>query len=288
MHTLRVLDENRVEECAVAVIERALLDTQHAFDSVAADYGRSNSDNPILCAMRQRVLAEVGRRVIRGSRILDLGCGPGVDDESLAREGYHVTAIDWSAQMVEEARMRMAAAGLSDRVAVEHLGIHQLEQLPDRGGFDAALSNFGPLNCVPDLASATVAISSRLRPGGVLIASVIGRICPWELALYFGRRNWNRARIRFAADPVRVPLNGQTVWMRYYTPAEFERSFAAAGLVRVELRGLGVFGPPPYLEAFARRHAFITDVLMRVDDVAGRWPLFRTWGDHFLIVLKKL
>jgi SAM-dependent methyltransferase len=286
VHALRVFDENRMEECAVALTERALVDTQHAFDSVAADYGRSNSENPILSAMRTRVLAEVGRRVIRGGRILDLGCGPGVDDEWLAREGYRLTAIDWSPHMVEEARARMAVAGLSDRVAVEHLGIHQIDRLPS-DVFDAAFSNFGPLNCVPDLATAATGIASRLRSGSVLIASVIGRICPWELALYGARGNWTRARIRFAADPVCVPLNGQTVWMRYYTPAEFERVFAAAGFVRVELRGLGVFGLPPYLEAFARRHARVTGVLTRVDDCVGGWPLFRSLGDHFLIVMKK-
>lgn len=270
----------------MAVTERALLDTQHAFDGVAADYGRSNSENPILCAMRTRVLAEVGRHVLRGGRVLDLGCGPGVDDELLAREGYRVTAIDWSPQMVVGARRRIAAAGLSDRVAVEHLGIHQLDRLPS-DVFDAAVSNFGPLNCVPDLTAAAIEIASRLRSGGVLIASVIGRICPWELALYAARGNWRRARIRFAADPVRVPLNGQTVWMRYYTPAELERVFVPAGFVRVELRGLGVCAPPPYLEAFAKRHALVTGALTRIDDVVGAWPLFRSWGDHFLIVMKK-
>jgi SAM-dependent methyltransferase len=286
VYTLRVLDENRLEERAVAVSERALIETQHAFDSVAVDYGRSNSDNPILCAMRSRVLAEVSRRVMRGGRILDLGCGPGVDDESLAREGYRVTAIDWSPHMVGQARTRMTAAGLSERVAIQHLGIHQLDRLPGEV-FDAAFSNFGPLNCVPDLPAAAIEIAARLPPGGLLIASVIGRICPWEIALYTSRGNWNRARIRFAADPVGVPLNGQTVWMRYYAPEQFAQVFAAAGFVRVELRGLGVFAPPPYLEAFAKRHPLVTGTLTRVDDFVGGWPLFRSWGDHFLIVMKR-
>jgi SAM-dependent methyltransferase len=281
-----VLDEDRLEERAVAVTERALLETQHAFDSVAGDYGRSNSENPILRAMRSRVLAEVSRRVMRSGRILDLGCGPGVDDESLARQGYRVTAIDWSPHMVEEARTRMAAAGLSDRVAIQHLGIHQLERLPG-DVFDAAFSNFGPLNCVPDLAAAAIEIAARLRPGGLLIASVIGRVCPWEIALYASRGDWNRATIRFAAEPVRVPLNGQTVWMRYYAPEQFAGFFVAAGFAHVELRGLGIVAPPPYLEAFAKRHPLVTDTLTRVDDLVGGWPLLRTWGDHFLIVMKR-
>jgi SAM-dependent methyltransferase len=281
-----VLDENRLEERAVAMTERALLDTQQAFDSVAATYDRSNTENAILCAMRRRVLAEVDRRVARPGRILDLGCGPGADDEWLARAGYRVTAIDWSPHMVEQARARIAAAGLSREVSIQHLGIHQLEHLPG-GVFDAAYSNFGPLNCVPDLSAAATEIASRLRPGGVLIASVIGRVCPWELALYTVRGDWGRARVRFAADPVRVPLNCQTVWTRYYMPAEFEREFAAAGFVRVSLRGLGIFAPPPYLNGFAERHAGITQLLHRVDDVVGAWPGLRNWGDHFLVVMRK-
>jgi len=137
----------------VAMTERALLDTQQAFDSVAATYDRSNTENAILCAMRRRVLAEVDRRVARPGRILDLGCGPGADDEWLARAGYRVTAIDWSPHMVEQARARITAAGLSREVSIQHLGIHQLEHLPG-GVFDAAYSNFGPLNCVPHLSAA--------------------------------------------------------------------------------------------------------------------------------------
>jgi SAM-dependent methyltransferase len=270
----------------MAMTERALLDTQHAFDSVAADYDRSNTENSILCAMRERVLAEVGRQVSRGGRILDLGCGPGADDESLARAGYRVTAIDWSPNMVEQARARIAAARLTDQVAIQHLGIHQLDRMPAEI-FDAAYSNFGPLNCVPDLRSAASEIAARLRPGGALIASVIGRVCPWELALYTARGDWGRARVRFAPDGVGVPLNGQTVWTRYYSPSEFAGPFLSAGLERVSLRALGLFAPPPYLTGFADRHHRLTRLLHRIDDVVGGWPGLRAWGDHFLMVLRK-
>jgi len=270
----------------MAITQRALLDTQHAFDSVAADYDRSNTANPILCAMRDRVLSEVRRHVVAGGRILDLGCGPGADDEVLGKAGYQMTAIDWSPYMVEQARRRVNDAGLTARVSVQYLGIHQLDQL-SAGTFDAAYSNFGPLNCVPDLSNAAVEISARLRPGGVLIASVIGRVCPWEIALYALRGDWDRARVRFAAGSVGVPLNGQTVWTRYYTPTEFERPFVGAGFKRATLRGLGVFAPPPYLEGFAKRHVTITRALQRLDDFVGAWPALRMCGDHFLIVLKK-
>jgi SAM-dependent methyltransferase len=281
-----LLDQDRVEGRAVAVIDRALLETQQAFDGVAADYHRSNLENPLLCAMRERTLAALAAQVRPGARILNLGCGPGSDDEVLARQGHRVTAIDWSPAMVAEARCRIQRAGLEDRVDVYHLGIHELDRLRP-AVFDAACSNFGPLNCVPSLTESARLIAERVRAGGVLVASVIGRVCPWELALYSWRRNWGRLRVRFVEDAVPVPLSGRTVWTRYYTPAAFERAFVSAGFARVSLRALGLFVPPPYMQAFAGRHPALIARLQWLDDRLGYYPGLRQWGDHFLMVLRK-
>ena len=84
-----------------------------------------------------------------------------------------------------------------------------------------------------------------------------------------------------------VPLDGRTVWTRYLTLREFESMFAAAGMTRVSLHALGLFVPPPYLQAFANRHPALVHQLQRVEDRCGGWRLLRRWGDHFLIVLRK-
>jgi hypothetical protein len=103
--------------------------------------------------------------------------------------------------------------------------------------------------------------------------------------LYVGRGNWSRARLRFADGFVAVPLQGRTVWTHYYTPRQFVRPFVAAGFRRVYLRGLGLLAPPPYMEAFARRHPAAVERLLAIEDEVGRWPCLRQCGDHFLIVL---
>jgi SAM-dependent methyltransferase len=284
-----VLAEDVVEERTVVVtVDRALVDTQHAFDGVAAAYDRSNSANPMLCDMRARAWATIDGLLAPGSRLLDLGCGPGCDAEHFAANGHHVTAIDWSPAMVAEARQRARAAGLTARVEVHHVGIHELDRLaPLEARFDAAYSSFGPLNCIAELEAAAPAIAGRLRPGGLLIASVIGRICPWEIAVHLLRGDFRRALVRFRRGLVAVPLEGRTVWTRYYTPGEFDRIFAAVGLARISLRALGLFVPPPYLAAFAGRHPHAIAVLQRIEDRTASWPLVRECGDHFLIVLRK-
>lgn len=267
---------------------RALADTRHAFDGVAGSYDDANGGNPILCAMRARVHRTVKALVPAGAHLLDLGCGPGTDAVDLAASGYRVTAIDWSPAMIEEARRRVRVGGVADRVDIQHVGIHEIERLqPADAAFDAAYSNFGPLNCVSDLRTAAQPIANRITAGGVLVASVIGRVCPWEIALYAARGNLSRAAIRFRRGLVPVPLDGGTVWTQYFSPSEFERIFAAVGLSRVSLRALGLFVPPPYLQAFAARHPTLVAALQRIEDRSGAWPMLRECGDHFLVVLRK-
>ena len=204
--------------------------------------------------MRQRTLRALETHLAASSRVLDLGCGPGCDAEYLAKCGHRVTAVDWSPAMVGEARRRMRDGGVDLPVHVLRLGIHELDQLAP-AMFDAAVSNLGPLNCVPDVARAARLIADRLCRGGVLAASVIGRVCPWEIARFLARGDWARARIRFSPHLEPVPLNGRTVWTRYYTPSGVRtgisrsrvraRVAAHAGSVRSPSVLAGIHGAAP-------------------------------------------
>jgi len=261
-------------------------DTRQAFDGVAATYHQSNVDNPLIAAMRARLWRAVEQHVPAGSHLLDLGCGPGTDGEYFASRGYRVTGIDASPEMIREARSRVRQLEGTSQVQFLPMPIEELERLaPLR--FDAVCSDLGPLNCVPDLAGAARQIARRIRRGGMFVASAIGRVCPWEIALYAARRDWTRVRVRFGRALTPVPLDGRTIWTRYYTPREFERVFEAAGFERMERRALGLFVPPPYMQAFATRHPSLIATLQRVDDATGAWPGVRAWGDHFLVVMRK-
>src|SRR3954452_10598811 len=118
--------------------EAQLSQAQQAFDSIAATY---DDGNVLLQRMRRVVWQTLGRELTPGGRLLDLGCGPGIDAVHLAGRGHRVVAVDWSPQMVEETRRAAAAAGVAERVTALNLGIHQPAALP-AGPFDGIYSNF--------------------------------------------------------------------------------------------------------------------------------------------------
>ncbi|MGH8146798.1 MAG: class I SAM-dependent methyltransferase [Rhodanobacteraceae bacterium] len=265
-------------------IETQLLETRRAFDSVAADYDGPRGNNELIQRMRRAVWDAALKAFPFDSRLLDLGCGTGIDALEFARNGYHVVATDWSPAMVARTGARVADGGETGRVKTLHLGVHQLDQLD--GEFDGVYSNFGPLNCAPDLNRVAAECARLVRPGGRLVFSVIGRICPWEIMHYTLRGRFARARVRAARGSTPVGMNGHTIWTRYYLPREFHRAFAA-DFSLLRCRALGLFMPPPYLVDFQRRHPRACEFLARLDDRLGSLPLLRNLGDHFLIVMQR-
>jgi SAM-dependent methyltransferase len=220
------------------------------------------------------------------SRLLDIGCGAGLDAVRMARRGHHVTAIDWSPQMVRHTNARAEREKLSDRVRALPIGAQELDRLTEDGAYDGVYSDLGPLNCVPDLAAVSRQCARLLKPGGTLIVCVMGRVCPWEIAYYGGRLDWKRVRIRFARDSVPVGMNQHTVWTRYYGPRELFKSFAQEFSL-MHYRGLCVFAPPPYMLRVPERAPRVYERLWQLDRRVAGWPVLRALGDHFLMALRK-
>jgi SAM-dependent methyltransferase len=261
------------------------MDTRLAFDSVAADYDGPIGNNALVRRMRRLLWETVSARLQKGARLLDLGCGTGIDAVYFAALGYDIFATDWSPEMVARTRARAAEAGLADRISSNVIGLQELEQL-DGQTFDGIYSDLGPLNCAPDLGPVARNCSRLLKPRGVLVASVIGRVCPWEFAYYAARGDGNRARLRGSREIVPVNLNGHTVWTRYYAPREFFKPFADEFMLTYH-RALGLFMPPPYLIRMYERYRPLFAPLAWSDDHLGALPLLREAGDHFLMVLTK-
>jgi 2-polyprenyl-3-methyl-5-hydroxy-6-metoxy-1,4-benzoquinol methylase len=267
-------------------VQRHLEETRDAFDSVSADYDGARGNNALIQDMRSEMWRTLDATFAPGSRLIDLGCGTGLDAVRMARVGYRVTATDWSQGMVERTRQRAEQEQMASRVQALAVGAHELSRLDGQAEFDGAYSNLGALNCVPNLAEMAAQCARLLKPGAPLVFSVIGRICPWEIGYYAVKRTWSRLRVRFASAMVPVGMNKRVVWTRYYTPREFYGAFERQFTLE-HWRGLCVLAPPPYMTQMKERHTRLYERLWRLDRRVAGWPVLRNMGDHFVIVMTK-
>lgn len=273
-----------VKEHAVPERDR-LLDTQRAFDRVAGSYDGPSGNNELIQRMRVQMWQTVTATFLPGARLLDLGCGTGLDTVYFAAHGYSVLAVDWSPAMVDRTRARIAEHGLQERASALLLGAQDLQQLGP-GQFDGIYSNLGPLNCAPDLRQVAHACGMALCPGGRIVASVIGRICPWEIAYYLAHGHWTRALLRWKSQAVPVPMSGETVWCRYLTPRQFYAAFAV-NFMLTSYRGMRICSPPPYMLGVYARLRPICSLGEWLDEKTGHLPIIRNAGDHFLMTMTK-
>jgi SAM-dependent methyltransferase len=114
------------------------------------------------------VAALVERGIITaGTRVLDLGCGPGLVSAALARAGARVTGIDVSAGSIEYAREHSGDLGIDFRV-------QDFFTIDDVDAYDVVLQSYGELATFSDemLRSLLARIERALAPGGVLVFDV--------------------------------------------------------------------------------------------------------------------
>ena len=257
------------------------------FDAVAASYDDTFTSSAIGRAQRSAVWRELEKTFGPGDRVLEIGCGTGVDACFLARRGVQVLACDSSSQMIAVASHRIRDEGFSHLVQPLLLSAEAIASLGGGDAFDGAFSNFGALNCIKDLQQFAINLAANLKPGATALLCWIGPFCFWEMVWYLGRGNPRKAFRRLNRDGVSAKLaDGAFVQVRYPTVRQIARAFAP-GFRLESIRGIGVAVPPSYVEKWAQRHPQLLRLFERSDSVLGRLPGTRLAADHVLVRLQR-
>ncbi len=256
-----------------------------AFDKLAPTYDVLVSGDTFQ-HQRAQTHAAFRRWIKPGFRVLEIGCGTGLDTVFLASLGTRAVACDPSEEMLTRARRRIELSAVGDRVSLLACGLQQLPQFLDAldhaERFDAVISNFGALNCVPSLDALGAVGCRHLRPGGAVILGLIGRACLWE-TLYFTARGERHKAARRRAPAAAVPVAGIDVPTFYHRRADVHACLGE-GFRLDEAVGIGIAVPPPYLEPrWQRVPRVIRRAAAGVDRLAAAWPLVNQLGDHTLM-----
>lgn len=138
------------------------------YDAFSNDYDRFvNWTNRLAVELPflQRQLKDAGCR-----RVLDSACGTGMHAIALAEAGFEAAGADFSAGMVERARLNAKAKGVSLRF--EQAGFGEMEGTFGNESFDALLclgNSLPHLLTGEQLVEALADFAACLKPGGLVI-----------------------------------------------------------------------------------------------------------------------
>ncbi len=153
-----------------------------------------------------------------GAEVLDIGCGLGAIDLLLVREqgAARVIGIDIEPPLIEQARERVAAAGLSDRI---ELRLVEPGPLPfGADAFDLVFSKDSIIH-IPDKTKLYGEVLRVLRPGGRFAAS------DW---LFGGEKPYS--------EPMRAWLDIVGISFDMETPKRTAAALETVGFTDVQLR----------------------------------------------------
>ncbi|MGH9229368.1 MAG: class I SAM-dependent methyltransferase [Acidimicrobiales bacterium] len=185
-------------------------------------------------------------------RILDVGGATGVHAAWLLQDGYRVHLVDITPSHVDEARVSLAAHGLTAEVGdARHLAA------PD-GSFDAVLV-LGPLYHLVERADRVAALEEARRvvkPAGLVAVAAISRFASLIDGLVRGflfEPEFRRIVRGDLADGRHVNPDNHPHWFTtafFHRPEQLHEEITAAGLAVVELLGVeGIAGWLPHLGA---------------------------------------
>jgi SAM-dependent methyltransferase len=168
-------------------------------------------------------------------RVLDVGCGQGIDVARYAIAGARATGVDLTPRHVELARRHLEALGLEGEVAN---GDAESLPFPD-GAFDRVSSN-GVLHHTPDMPAALREIRRVLVPGGEARIIVYNRASfHYWITQVFERGILQRELLRersmagVLAGGVEYSSIGARPLVRVYSPRAVRRLMRDAGFEQV-------------------------------------------------------
>ncbi|MBN1139218.1 MAG: class I SAM-dependent methyltransferase [Anaerolineae bacterium] len=173
------------------------------------------------------------------AQVLDAGGGTGRWTVVLAKMGYEVTLTDISQGMLDVARGKIEAAGLSDRVTIMRQDIRDMSAL-GADSFDLVLAEGDPVGYCEDHAAAIGELARVAKVGAHVIVSVDSRVAALfnlseldfdaaEALLRTGQMKW-----RVADEALAYPIHAFTI-------PELAGLFEANGLRVARVLGKPVF-----------------------------------------------
>ncbi len=256
-------------------------DNRSFHDNISVNYDKLIEENPSTIIVRDLFHQRLINTFQRGSKVLELGCGTGIDTVFAASKGITVTAVDISEKMIGIAKTKSEKAGLKN-VSYINCDMENIVPAVKSTKFDGVFSDFNGVNYVNDPVQFALNISEILNPGGRVIFTMLNRFCLQEVF-------YNLLKL----DPVqayRAVFKRKEILLtdvRLYFPGQFSRFFSGKFTLE-RITGTGFLLPPHSFFGLYHKMRAAIPLLKKVENLVGsRFPFYNI-SDHYIIELKKI
>ncbi|EGW41967.1 class I SAM-dependent methyltransferase [Desulfosporosinus sp. OT] len=190
------------------------------FDPIAGDY--DNWYDTEIGRVIDQVERDLASQLFQpsGSKMLEIGCGTGQYTTMLAKQGYHITAVDISEKMMAQAREKIVNSGYQ----VKWLNADITQIMAQLEQYHGILS-MSAFEFIPNPEEILAGLFEHLEPKGCLVIGIIAGESSWSE--FYGRKANTKPESVFAHA-------------RFYTESEI-RQWKVGG--RLEI-GKALYFPP--------------------------------------------
>lgn len=261
-----------------------MFESVDVFGKIAEEYHCSFESNSSACLARSRVHRFFARHLSpdRG-RVLDIGCGTGIDAQFIAGLGCKVHGVDRSVGMIAEATKQLANATVDIRKRVELASVEvtseNLAMLLSSIQSNQVVLSFGVINFIDDLHELFRVIGLNMQDGGVCVVTTLAKSSWWE-------RITKNGQIRTGDQPKNVSIGG-TETRAWFWDCDDIVAASSGFFCTVEAVGIGSLYPPPYLDKYVRAFPRVQRTLWKLDRKYENSRFSTKYADHVAIVLER-
>ena len=257
-----------------------LTNVNKAFSRQSLNYDEYDRSNPTLTWMRKQMMRHALKFLRPNDKILELNSGTGIDAEFFAAKGHSIHCTDLSDGMVEKMKKKFSSGRFADKITVQQCSYTELNKIGNRK-FDFIFSNFGGLNCIPDLKEVTKFFPQLLNENGRVCLVILPPVCPWEI-IQFLRGRFSVAFRRFHKDGILANVEG-IKFKTYYFSAKQVMQALGKDFKIVKLESLALFTPIPQMDKLPKKYPGLARLLNKIDEIVSGLPAFNRIGDHIII-----
>ncbi len=255
------------------------------FNAAAVSYDEVFTYSLIGKAQRNRVYFWLKKYHFfkQSKSVFEVNCGTGYDAEQFHHFGHKVTATDGSDRMIATAEENRAKS-----INFYQLSFQDISGNNDLKNADFLFSNFGGLNCLDknELANFVEAVGALQKKQDQLAWVIMPKRCFMEDLYLLLTLKWTQIGRRNTQEGVAVNVEETVVNTYYHSPKE------VSDLLKLEykiqaVKPVAFLLPPSYLEPFFKRHSWLLNGLSILERLFGRFRIFASWSDHYLIIAER-